>query len=168
MAKLTVNPTRMELTKLKKRLTVAVRGHKLLKDKRDELMRQFLLMIGENRSLRKTVEAGIKKANEHFIVARSVMQDEMLTSALMLPKQKLTVDIGYKNVMSVSLPEMKAQINSNAASDNYPYGYAYTTSDLDEAVLTFDLLRDKLILLAEKEKSCQLFDLLKLKRPDEG
>ncbi|MBP1755517.1 MAG: atpD, partial [Firmicutes bacterium] len=77
MAKARVNPTRMELTKLKKKLATATRGHKLLKDKRDELMRQFLDMVRENRALREKVEQGIMAANKNFVLARSAMPDEV-------------------------------------------------------------------------------------------
>ena len=87
MATLNVNPTRMELTRLKKQLSMALRGHKLLKDKRDELMRQFLELIRENKALREQVEQGIEEANSHFVLASSVMQSEAMDAALLAPKQ---------------------------------------------------------------------------------
>ena len=80
MATLNVNPTRMELTKLKTKLVTARRGHKLLKDKRDELMRIFLELVRENKKLRREVEEGIKAANQHMSIARSVMSDKALNS----------------------------------------------------------------------------------------
>ena len=89
MAILNVNPTRMELSNLKRKLATARKGHKLLKDKRDELMRQFLDLVRENKQLRREVEAGIEEANRHMAVARSVMQDEVLSVALMIPKQEM-------------------------------------------------------------------------------
>ena len=104
MARLNVNPTRMELSKLKKKLISARRGHKLLKDKRDELMRQFMNLIRENRQLRTEVEAAIKKANKYMAVAGSVMQREVLETALMLPKQEVELEVSEKNVMSVYIP----------------------------------------------------------------
>ena len=104
MAIMRVNPTRMELTRLKKRLITAVRGHKLLKDKRDELMRQFLEIVRKNRVLREKVEQGIIEANKHFVIARSVMQSEVLSTALMLPKQQVGLQVGNKNIMSVNIP----------------------------------------------------------------
>ena len=104
MASKTINPTRMELTRLKGRLRTAVRGHRLLKDKRDELMRQFFLIVRENKALRAKVEAGIEEANRAMTVASSVMSPEMLQQALLYPKQSATLDMTFKNIMSVSVP----------------------------------------------------------------
>ena len=100
MASTQVNPTRMELTKQKKKLVTAVRGHKLLKDKRDELMRQFLDLVRENMELRKKVEAGIRSANTNFVIAKAGMSEETLNTALMAPKQEVYLETGKKNVMS--------------------------------------------------------------------
>ena len=100
MAGTQVNPTRMELTRLKKKLVTAVRGHKLLKDKRDELMRQFLDKVRENKALREEVETALVSANQNFMLARAGMPDEMLNTALLAPKQELTISAGTQNVMS--------------------------------------------------------------------
>ena len=102
-----VNPTRMELTRLKKKLATAIRGHKLLKDKRDELMRQFLDLVRENKALREKVEAGIAAANQNFVLARSGMTDEALNVALMAPKQEVYLESETRNVMSVEIPVFK-------------------------------------------------------------
>ena len=110
MARLNVNPTRMELSNLKKKLVSAKRGHKLLKDKRDELMRQFMILIKENKQLRTEVEEGIAEANRYMAVAGSVMQREVLETALMLPKQEVELEVAEKNVMSVYIPEFKAKV----------------------------------------------------------
>ena len=112
MATLNVNPTRMELTKLKTKLVTARRGHKLLKDKRDELMRIFLELVRENKKLRREVEEGIKAANQHMSIARSVMSDKALNVALMLPSQSMSLDITEKNVMSVMIPEYSAKFKA--------------------------------------------------------
>lgn len=107
MAILNVNPTRMELSNLKRKLATARKGHKLLKDKRDELMRQFLDLVRENKTLRREVEAGIEEANRHMAVARSVMQDEVLSVALMIPKQEMHLEIeekGYHERAHPGLP----------------------------------------------------------------
>ena len=104
MASTQVTPTRMELTRLKKKLVTATRGHKLLKDKRDELMRQFLDLVRENMALREKVEAGIKTANKNFVIARAGMSGETLRTALMMPKQSVELRVGEKNVMSVDIP----------------------------------------------------------------
>lgn len=156
MAIANVNPTRMELTKLKRKLVTAVRGHKLLKDKRDELMRQFLLLVRENRSLRIEVENAIKEANRHMAVARSVMQDEVMDVALMLPKQSLELEVESKNVMSVLIPVFKTSYKTADKNDIYSYGYAFTSSDLDGAVKSLSDVLPQMLRLAEVEKSCQL------------
>ena len=110
MAVMNVNPTRMELTNLKRKLVTARRGHKLLKDKRDELMRRFLELVRENKALRLKVEAGIKRANSHMALARSVMSDEALSVALMMPAQKMELDVSEKNIMSVIVPQFRAEV----------------------------------------------------------
>ncbi|MDI9509657.1 MAG: V-type ATP synthase subunit D [Clostridiales bacterium] len=156
MASTQVNPTRMELTKLKKKLATATRGHKLLKDKRDELMRRFLDMVRENKALREKVEAGIHAANKNFLLARSVMVDEILDVSLMAPRQEIYLDAHTKNVMSVDIPEFEYKTKTQDENDIYPYGYAFTSSDLDDAVKSLaDILPD-MLRLAEVEKSCQL------------
>ena len=156
MAAKHVNPTRMELTHLKKKLTTAVRGHKLLKDKRDELMRQFLELVRENKALREKVEAGIAAANQNFVLARSGMTDEALNVALMAPKQEVYLESETRNVMSVEIPVFHYKTRTSDANDIYSYGFAFTSSDLDDAVKSLaDLLPD-MLRLAEIEKSCQL------------
>ncbi len=155
MARLNVNPTRMELSKLKKKLISARRGHKLLKDKRDELMRQFMNLIRENRQLRTEVETAIKKANKYMAVAGSVMQREVLETALMLPKQEVELEVSEKNVMSVYIPEFKTKYRSGDLNDIYSYGMAFTSIDLDGAVSSLSDVFPKMIRLAEIEKSCQ-------------
>lgn len=156
MAVLSVNPTRMELTNLKRKLLTALRGHKLLKDKRDELMRQFLLLVRDNKALRIEVENAVKQANNHMAVARSVMQNEVLDVALMMPKQELQLDIDKKNVMSVMIPVYKPKFRSSDKNDIYSYGYAFTSCDLDDAVKALSDILPKMLRLAEIEKSCQL------------
>ena len=156
MARLNVNPTRMELSKLKKKLSSARRGHKLLKDKRDELMRQFMNLIKENRQLRTEVEAAISEANRYMAVAGSVMQSEVLETALMLPKQEVELEVSEKNVMSVYIPEFKTRYRSGDSNDIYSYGMAFTSIDLDGAVSALSAVFPKMIRLAEIEKACQL------------
>ena len=155
MARLNVNPTRMELSKLKKKLVSAQRGHKLLKDKRDELMRQFMILIKENRQLRSEVEAAIAEADRYMAVAGSVMQREALETALMLPKQEVELEVGEKNVMSVYIPIFSPKYRTSDTSDIYSYGTAFTSSDLDGAVSALSEVFPKMIRLAEVE--CQSF-----------
>lgn len=156
MAKAHVNPTRMELTKLKKKLVTATRGHKLLKDKRDELMRQFLDMVRENKELREKVEKGIMAANKNFVLARSAMSDEVLNVALMAPKQEVYLEAGVRNVMSVEIPQFDYRTKTPDANDIFPYGFAFTSSDLDDAVRSLQDILPEMLRLAEIEKSCQL------------
>lgn len=156
MAGAQVNPTRMELTRLKKKLVTARRGHKLLKDKRDELMRQFLELIRENKSLREKVEKGIEAANKNLVLAKASMEEEVLNVALMAPRQEVNLLISSKNVMSVDIPVFDITTRTADPNDIYCYGFAYTSSDLDDAVKSLaDILPD-MLRLAEVEKSCQL------------
>ena len=156
MASSQVIPTRMELSRIKDKLAVARKGHKLLKDKRDELMRQFLIMVRENMELRKHVEEGIRQANINFVVAKAGMDAETLNTALMAAKQKVTLGVSTKNVMSVNIPVFDVKTKTASESDIYSYGYAFTSSDLDGAIKSLADIRDDMILLAEKEKACKL------------
>ena len=156
MAGTQVNPTRMELTRLKKKLVTAVRGHKLLKDKRDELMRQFLDKVRENKALREEVETALVSANQNFMLARAGMPDEMLNTALLAPKQELTISAGKQNVMSVEIPDFDFKTRTPDQNDMYSYGFAFTTGDLDDAILSLSEVFPKMLKLAEVEKSCQL------------
>lgn len=156
MAGTQVNPTRMELTRLKKKLVTATRGHKLLKDKRDELMRQFLDKVRENRALRERVEEGIRAANKNFMLARAGMQDEVLNTAMLAPKQKVSVESGVENVMSVNIPKFTFQTRTPDENDMFSYGFAFTSSDLDDAVQSLADVFPDMLKLAECEKSCQL------------
>ena len=156
MAGTQVNPTRMELTRLKKKLVTAVRGHKLLKDKRDELMRQFLDKVRENKALREEVETALVSANQNFMLARAGMPDEMLNTALLAPKQELTISAGTQNVMSVEIPDFDFKTRTPDQNDMYSYGFAFTTGDLEDAILSLSEVFPKMLKLAEVEKSCQL------------
>ena len=156
MASTQITPTRMELTRTKKKLATARRGHKLLKDKRDELMRQFLELAKENMALREKVEAGILSANKNFVIAKAGMDEATLNTALMAPKQEVSLGVGKKNVMSVNIPVFETKTRTADANDIYSYGFAFTSSDLDGAVKSLaDILPDmlKLAETAEIEKT---------------
>lgn len=157
MARLNVNPTRMELTKLKKRLVTATRGHKLLKDKQDELMRRFIDLVKYNNQLRKSVEEELRGSFKDFVMARALMSSELLEEAIVYPKEHITVDISTKNIMSVNVPEMefKRALDDDEGSI-YPYGFANTSAELDGAIEKLYGILPKLLELAEVEKSCQL------------
>ncbi len=152
----TVNPTRMELGRQKSKLATATRGHKLLKDKRDELMRQFLDLVRVNKELREKVEKELAAANQNFVMARSTMSAETVEVAFMAPKQEVTVDVTTKNVMSVDIPKFETKTRTSDVNDIYSYGFAFTSSDLDDAVHSLAEIQADLLRLAEVEKSCQL------------
>jgi len=156
MAKTHVNPTRMELTRLKKKLATATRGHKLLKDKRDELMRQFLDLVRENKALREKVEKSISAANKNFLLARAGMSDEILNVSLMAPKQEILLEASTVNIMSVTIPVFDYKTKTPDENDIYSYGFAFTSSDLDDAVKSLNEILPDMIRLAECEKACQL------------
>ena len=155
MAGKTINPTRMELTRLKGRLKTAVRGHKLLKDKRDEMMKQFLEIVRKNRALRKKVEEGLQRANAAFTVASAVMGPEMLEQALLYPKAGVELDVRFRNVMSVNVPVYDFHTTGDGA-EIYPYGFAQTSGELDAALETLESVFRDMLELAEVEKSMQL------------
>lgn len=156
MASTQVNPTRMELTRLKKKLATARKGHKLLKDKRDELMRRFLELVRVNKELRAKVEKGIAAANTDFALAAAVMSDEAVKTALLAPKQSVSVNVSKRNVMSVEVPVFDYKTGSASESDIYSYGFAATSGDLDKAVASLSAVFPDMLKLAEVEKSCSL------------
>lgn len=151
-----VNPTRMELTRLKRKLQTALRGHKLLKDKRDELMRQFLELVRENKALREKTEKALHSANQNFMLARAGMQEEALNTAMLAPKQEIQIETGVRNVMSVEVPVFHVTTRTPDTNDMFSYGFAFTSSDLDDAVQSLAQCLPDLLRLAEVEKSCQL------------
>lgn len=153
---LNVNPTRMELSKLKKRLVTARRGHKLLKDKRDELMRQFLDLVRENKALRERVETAITAANKSLVLARSVMSEQTADTALLCPKQEISLEVSSKNIMSVEIPVYTVSTRTPDKNDIYPYGMAFTSAELDLAVTELSDILPDMLRLAEVEKSAQM------------
>ena len=156
MPAINVNPTRMELTRLKGRLKTAVRGHKLLKDKRDELMKQFLDVVRENRALRQKVEDALMQAHGSFTVASAVMSSEMLEQSLLYPKQAVELDMGFQNIMSVNVPVYHFKTKSDDAGEIYPYGFATTSGELDDAVDALANIFQDMLRLAQIEKTSQL------------
>lgn len=152
-----VNPTRMELNRLKKRLTMAQRGHKLLKDKRDELVRQFLILVRKNKDLRENVEAQLSDAFAGFLLARAMMPMENLEEALMYPTKKVNLEIEKVNVMSVYTPRFAwKEEDAGEGQSIYPYGFLETSAELDSSIATLSGILPKLMELAEVEKAVQL------------
>jgi len=157
VARLNVKPTRMELSALRKRLVTAKRGHKLLKDKQDELMRRFIEIVKENKELRLEVEKDLQASFQEFLLASAVMSPEFLEQAVSYPKESISVEIKKKNVMSVNVPVMNfiRKLEGDEGSI-YPYGFAQTSSELDDAISKLYDIMSKLLKLAEVEKAVQL------------
>ena len=156
MANVTVIPTRMELTRLKGKLKTAQRGHKLLKDKRDGLMKQFMEVVRELRSLRAEVEEELMTVHKSFTVASAIMSSESLEQALLYPKQSVELMQTTKNIMSVNVPVYDFQTKTKSDTDIYPYGFAATSGELDTAVDALGKVFQKMLKLAEAEKTAQL------------
>ena len=156
MAELRVNPTRMELKKLETRYNTAKRGHKLLKDKRDELMRQFMDVVKKNKELRLRVEAGLTEAFGALTVASAVMSPEMLEQALMYPRQSVELGVSFKNIMSVNVPEYTFRTQNADPGEIYPYGFAQTSGELDIAMQSMSRVFEDMLELAQVEKTMQL------------
>ena len=156
MANTVVNPTRMELTRLKGKLKTAQRGHKLLKDKRDELMKQFLDVVREVRALRAQVEEELMRVHASFTVAAALMSDQALEQALLCPKQSVELDMTFQNIMSVNVPVYHYKTKTDDNSDIFPYGFAATSGELDDAVEALGRAFQDMLKLAQIEKTAQM------------
>lgn len=154
MVRLNVKPTRMELNNLKERLKTAERGHKLLKDKRDELMRRFISLIRENNQLRKEVESYLIDNLKSFAVAKSLKNSQMVEELFSIPSKEIELFVEKENIMSVIVPRMYMNITSQ--NENSEYSYLSSNSEMDDVFATMNCLMDKLLRLAEVEKTCQL------------
>ena len=152
----TLNPTRMVLNQKKGRLKTASRGHKLLKDKRDELMRQFMDVVRRNQELRIKVEEGLTEAFAALSVASAVMSPEMLEQSLLYPRQSVELGMSFKNVMSVNVPVYDFRTKSADEGDIYPYGLAQTSGELDDAMTALSGVFEDMLELAQVEKTMQL------------
>ena len=156
MPNVTVSPTRMELTRLKGKLRTAQRGHKLLKDKRDELMKQFLDTVREVRALRAEVERDLMAVHASFTVASALMSAQAIQQALMYPKQSVELTMTTQNIMSVNVPVYHFETKTKSDADIYPYGFADTSGELDDAVDALGKVFRKMLKLAQIEKAAQL------------
>lgn len=156
MANTVVNPTRMELTRLKGKLKTAQRGHKLLKDKRDELMKQFLDTVRELRALRAQVEEELMRVHSSFTVASALMSAQAMEQALMYPKQSVELTMSFQNIMSVNVPVYHYQTRTEDTGDIFPYGFAATSGELDGAVAALGKVFQDMLKLAQTEKAAQL------------
>ena len=156
MAQLRVNPTRMEMKRLQTRYQTARKGHKLLKDKRDELMRRFLDVVREDKELRERVEAALQDFYQSFTVASAVMSPQMMETALICPKKEGALDVSYQNMMSVTVPVFRMQMLTEGSSDSYNYGMAFTSGELDASLRALGGIMEDMIRMAELEKTAQL------------
>ena len=158
MARLNVNPNRMEMTRLKGRLVTSKRGHKLLKDKQDELMRQFIDLVRRNNRLRKEVEEELMAAYKDFVLVGAITSPEFLEAAVMFPRESIALELSSKNIMSVTVPLMTFTRSGGEgdSSDIYPYGFYGTSDELDRALQKLSLLLPKLLELGQVEKTCNL------------
>ena len=156
MANTVVNPTRMELTRLKGKLKTAQRGHKLLKDKRDELMKQFLDIVREVRVLREQVEEELMQVHDSFTVAAALMSGPALEQALLYPRQSVELDMTFRNIMSVNVPVYHYKTKTDSDSDIFPYGFAATSGELDDAVAALGRVFQRMLQLAQIEKTAQM------------
>lgn len=154
MARLNVKPTRMELSVLKKRLKTSMRGHKLLKDKQDELMRRFIDLIKQNNALRQSVEERLTNAMRAFVLAKSTLSESFIEEAFALPTQAVSLQIDQKNIMSVNVPQL--HISLPEKTSEFQYGFLNSNSEMDDAIDTFQDISQSLLELTEIEKTCQL------------
>ena len=156
MAGTTITPTRMMLKQLKGRLKTARRGHKLMKDKRDELMRRFMDIVRLNKQLRERVESGLTASFASLQVASAIMSPEVLEQALLYPRQSVELGVTFKNIMSVNVPEYSFHTKNNDPSEIYPYGFAQTSGELDDALEQMAKVFEDMLELAQVEKTMQL------------
>ncbi|MBZ6527384.1 V-type ATP synthase subunit D [Aerococcaceae bacterium DSM 111021] len=155
MAQLNVNPTRMELARLKDRLALASRGHDVLKDKQDGLMRSFIELVRENNAYRQEVEGHLKKGMQNFALAKALLHEEYLEQISLVPQYDVTVDVQKENMMSVKVPKMHFSSDDHD-NESLNYGYINSNADLDETLQEFSDVLPKMLKLAELEKTSQL------------
>ncbi|KAF1302056.1 V-type ATP synthase subunit D [Enterococcus saccharolyticus] len=156
MAIMNVNPTRMELSRLRKRLATATRGHKLLKDKQDELVRQFILLVKKNQTLRQKMEQAIQDGMEKYVLASSSIPDHVLQEAFAIPLNTISLDVQSKTIMNMDVPVLNEVYEEEQGEENFSYGFMSTTSELDVSLSHLNTVLPQMLQLAEIEKTCQL------------
>ena len=154
MARMNVNPTRMEVRRLKGRLKTATRGHKLLKDKSDETIRRFMLYVKENKKLRQEIEQELADAMRYFMLASAVTTSQVMEEAVAMPGYSLKIETGENNVMGVNVPTIK--VKESDKKEMYPYSFAGVSAELDGSIANLSNLMEKLVRLAEVEKTCNM------------
>lgn len=170
MTRLNVKPTRMELHHLKERLTTAKRGHKLLKDKRDELMRRFICLVRENYRLRKDVENSLENTMKDFLLAKAQLNPLVVDELFLSFPEEMTFYAEQDTIMGVTVPKVFPTIQESTALDTREYSYRASNADMDTVFQNISNHVDKLLRLAEIEKSCQLLadDIEKTRRRVNG
>ncbi len=153
MAIMQVNPTRMELTRIKKQLSISVRGHKLLKDKQDEMIRQFMLIIKETKKQREEIDQGLSKINKQYQKARIKISSDAIDEALLVPTKSSQLKTSSRNIMNLSVPVIEYEENNEI---DLTYSLSFTPIELDEAIIGLSQLQSRLVKLAELEKSCDI------------
>jgi V/A-type H+-transporting ATPase subunit D len=142
----------MQLLRLRKRLAIARRGHKLLKDKQDELMRQFMELVKSVKGLRAEVEQGLHEAFQSFLLASSTMPDQLVEEAISMPNMRLQLKVGQRQIMNVRIPVLQPSVSGTVRC----YGYASTSGDLDISLQFLGGVLKQSLELAEAEKTLQL------------
>ena len=150
MSRLNVNPTRMELKKLKARLKTAIRGHKLLKDKSDEMIRRFSALIKLNKTMRDEIEQSLSEVLKEFSYAKGQLSKGALENAFMMPTATLQIERGVTSIMNVEVP--KLTVKESRGKEAYPYAFAQITSEADYSVKRIAEVIAKLVELAQIEK----------------
>jgi len=150
--RLATNPTRMELLRLRKRLGLARRGHKLLKDKQDELMKRFMGLVHQIKDLRLSVEEELEQAWRRFLVARSMGGSQVVENAVSAPTRKTSVEVGREQVMNLVVPVFTLKTEGKLAS----YGLAATPAELDTSLVAMEKVLGRMVELASKEKALEL------------
>ena len=153
MAVMQVNPTRMELTRIKKQLSISIRGHKLLKDKQDEMIRQFMLIIKETKKLREEIDKELSKINTQYQKARTKISNDAIDEALLVPTKSSQLKTSSRNIMNLSVPVIEYEENQEI---DLTYSLSFTPIELDEAIIGLSQLQSRLVKLAELEKSCDI------------
>ena len=151
-AQQTVNATRMELLGLRRRQVLAVRGHKLLSQKRDEICRQLVSISRTLKDLRQKVEREMLETSRRFMMARATMEPEQIRAAMEVPTARFSLAVSFSSIMSVRVPQLEKQLEGDIIS----YGFGTTSGELDVALRSLDRVFGTLMELAEKEKQAQL------------
>lgn len=146
----------MELSRLKKRLHTATRGHKLLKDKQDELVRQFIILVKDNQRLRKRMEQTLQEGMKKYVLASSTIPDYILEESFAIPMQKVGLDVNFKTIMNMDVPVLNEQYDDDYGEEDFSYGFVNTTSELDQSLTDLDDILPLMLQLAEIEKTCQM------------